>query len=127
MSNPKFQGDVETSDDDYVDPSIERYFKKKKSLKKEDIKKSTKIDFDNLSDYEDDEEEEEDEPDDIDQDDDDQEPQRNGNDVEMNEENSGRIRVTSAMIKKWSEELNVSLLFYEFEINFIVKIYLTNQ
>lgn len=113
MSNPKFQGDVETSDDDYVDPSIERYFKKKKSLKKEEIKKSTKIDFDNLSDYED-EEEDEDEPDDIDPDDDDQEAQQNGNDndVEMNdEENSGRIRVTSAMIKKWSEELSVCLLY----------------
>jgi hypothetical protein len=103
--------DYETSDDDYIDPSMDKYFKndKKKSNEKktkieEDLGKSDESDLN-------DEEEEED-------DDDSNHESESKNITETNEDDDeempddGRKVLTMKMIQNWTEKLGVKMIYF---------------
>ncbi len=97
--------EMETSDDDYVDPSIEKYFNKKKVTEKTD-KKSKKKELieESESDYEVEDEEEED-MDDEEEQEQEEEPDQ---DRDIDEQaDDGRKKLTMNQIEKWSEKLSV--------------------
>jgi hypothetical protein len=97
--------EMETSDDDYVDPSIEKYFNKKKVTEKTD-KKSKKKELieESESDYEVEDEEEED-MDDEEEQEQEEEPDQ---DRDIDEQaDDGRKKLTMNKIEKWSEKLSV--------------------
>ena len=99
--------EMETSDDDYVDPSIEKYFNKKKVTEKTD-KKSKKKELieESESDYEvEDEEEEEEDMNDEEEQEQEDEPDQ---DQDIDEQaDDGRKKLTMNQIEKWSEKLSV--------------------
>ena len=105
--------ELETSDDDYVDPSIEKYFKKKEGKKAKNDKKP--FEEESESDYE--VEDDEDEPED-DSDDENEQPEAEQEDEEAENETEngkepaedGRKKLTMKMIEKWAEKLGVSSL-----------------
>jgi hypothetical protein len=118
--------DIETSDDDYVDPSMDKYFKNKdkkttkkaeKNGKKEELSESEsdyeepeeleeeESDVESESEpEEDDEEEEQDDDDGVDGADADEKMDINEGD---GEENDGREKITLKTIKSWSSKLAV--------------------
>lgn len=100
--------EMETSDDDYVDPSIEKYFNKKKVTEKTD-KKSKKKELieESESDYEvEDEEEEEDMNDEEEQEQEQEEEPDQDRDIDE-QADDGRKKLTMNQIEKWSEKLSV--------------------
>jgi hypothetical protein len=123
----KEDSEMETSDDDYIDPSMEVYFKKKDkksdkngTAKKAEAKKNEEAD-DDSSPYESSEEsepeesEQESDSDEFDYDDEDVEMKEdeaeNGAEVSEGEtEDDSRTKLTPQMIKKWSAALRVLYL-----------------
>jgi nucleolar complex protein 2 len=124
---PSTNNDIETSDDDFIDPSIEKYFEKQKNkkLNPDDINKinlSKEVgeeddDFE-ASDYEEDESEEEKEEEEEEEEEDSdideyekiekQAEDANDDDEDDNEDqngDTGRKKLTIKMIDKWSQKL----------------------
>ena len=113
--------ELETSDDDYVDPSIEKYFSKKESKfanGKKAVKSKPELVEESESDYEVEDEEEEEEDDDKSEagsDEDNEELQADqeeeADDAENGKESDtdGRKKLTMKMIENWSEKLSVSV------------------
>lgn len=107
----------ETSDDDYIDPEMDKYFKldKKstKSGKTDSLKKNDNQDAEEASESEDEQEEIEEEEIEEEESDDDQsgneasdvEKEENSDDEEAEEGDDARIQLTMKMIEKWSEKL----------------------
>lgn len=110
--------ELETSDDDYVDPSIEKYFSKKESKfanGKKAVKSKPELVEESESDYEVEDEEEEEEDDDKSEagsDEDNEELQADqeeeADDAENGKESDtdGRKKLTMKMIENWSEKLS---------------------
>ena len=102
--------EMETSDDDYVDPSIEKYFNKKKVTEKTD-KKSKKKELieESESDYEvEDEEEEEEDMNDEEEEEEQEQEEEPDQDRDIEEQaDDGRKKLTMNQIEKWSEKLSV--------------------
>lgn len=114
MSNA-YEEEVETSDDDFIDPSIEKYFNKKQEFKKNGSKKKHSDDEEeDVSDYEeqeDDEEEEVENEEESDEDEDkiDQEENPEANENDDDDPNDGRKRLDVKTIRNWSNKLAVTL------------------
>ncbi len=113
--------ELETSDDDYVDPSIEKYFKKKEGKVKNGKKVAqTKPELveESESDYEVEDEEEDDDDDDDEKsedmsDENNEDPQSDKDEAAEAEndkepDTDGRKKLTMKMIENWSEKLGVS-------------------
>ena len=127
VNNKKVQMDEEmdTSDDDYIDQKMEKYFKSNKQKIEEKLglmdngsiktKKSKDEDddedFEDISDYEEEEEDEEEmEEDEKSESEEEQEHSENENglnDVDENGEYDGRKKLTMKMINNWSTKLSV--------------------
>lgn len=99
--------DNETSDDDFVDPSMDKYFtseKKEKNGKKEkpvEVKNKKKVDFD----VEEDDEEEEEESEAESEKESDDEGESGDGDENAEDDESGRIQLTMKTIENWSKKL----------------------
>lgn len=104
--------EIDSSDNDYVDPSVEKYFKKTKGESKVKSKKKQEIVEESESDYEVEDEQEEEEEDDDDEPEK-QQPESDEEEVQDKEqEDDGRTKVTIQMINKWSKKLSVSLIYH---------------
>ena len=106
--------DCETSDDDFIDPSMDKYFKpsKKESKKKVEVVEE--------SESEEEEEEEEEEQDEDDSGSEAEEKDLNGNDKDEDDEdnqNDGRKQLTFKMIENWTEKLSVINLKFKYFLN----------
>jgi len=124
-SNAKAQkmavDDVDTSDDDYVDPEMDKYFAKKggeSKIKnavngKSGIWDDKEEDDEDLSEYEEEAEDssEEEEEDDGDDEENGENGEKNGGgeaeEEEDNDRSDGRKKLTMNLIKKWSNDLGV--------------------
>lgn len=116
--------EMDTSDDDYIDPEMEKYFKKKEkpAAKNGHVNGTAKNGHKKeKEEIEDDEEEDVNDSEDEDDDDDDDDMQLdemnlNEDDENQNEggddQNEGRIRLTLKIIQAWQAKLSVIRLLF---------------
>lgn len=128
----KAESDLETSDDDYIDPAMDVYFQKKPKKgekasnghaeKKSIINDESESESEEEEQPESESESEEEDLDDVELDDADEE--KEGGDVEMKDQDDdevddGRTKITLKMIKLWSKRLSVLVhTFLKVESNF---------
>lgn len=109
--------EMDTSDDDYIDPEMDKYFNKKKEggkLAAENPNNKNGHGKSHLwkKDDDDDEDEDEDEDEEDETSDDDDEMQldeMNLNEGDESKEDDGRVKLTLKMIKTWQTQLSVNL------------------
>ena len=115
--------DMDTSDDDYVDPAMDKYFEKNKGESK--IKSAAggksglwNEEDEDVSDYEEEEEPDDEDMSEEEEEDDDEDEVENGENGHQEEngdgedKEDGRKKLTMNLIKKWSDSLGVSKAFF---------------
>lgn len=129
----KLDEEMETSDDDYIDPKMEKYFQdtkdkiqeklgqngkhQKKNKKQEEDEEDN--DFEDISDFEEEEEDDDDNQEEMDDEEQsDEEIEENSGDDKNEDEQEidmdQRKKLTLTTINNWSKKLGVKIFFFKF-------------
>lgn len=106
--------DLETSDDDYIDPDMDKYFNTNKKEKDQSAKNNGKklLEMEREDSESDEEMEEASESENSDDEEAVEGEEMDEDNEENGEEDGSRIQLTSKMIEKWSQKLRVRISFF---------------